>query len=567
MGTSAPSHLGPFIGTAPTVPSRRIGWGIRLPASVRGRLFCALGVVLLIAFLGGASGVYSVTVMQDRLARIYERQVRGLRTLDETRQAVFRMERAIARNDAVLIQESGQLLRQLLPRLEPISAHPVELKLEKRLEESLRAYVASTESGTRGLLLREGPLDQVDTALTDLVEYNQNSARTDHEYAQVEQSVTLQFIAGSMALAAIVGLLLSAFIVRGISRRVDEALVLARQVAAGDLSRTRGPRHSGELGHLLDALFEMVRSLVRILGTVRVSADSIQLASREVASGNNDLARRTESQARATDELAHAAKSLRESTQENLQSAQRGVASAQEADAFARMGMECADQLERSITNAEARAAGVREISEVIKGIAFRTNILALNAAVEAAHAGTQGRGFAVVAAEVRSLSQQTSAQAREISLLIHEATNAVVEARRATDSVKDSILSVNSKLSRLVGDMNSIASASAVQLRATERISHIASGVDEHNSRNAALAEQSTAMTTALDSQVGKLNDLLSHFQMPEEHASVDNSAATRTDNHKPAGKILKTGEQSCETRLPSSYLLGQPRQPQRST
>ncbi|BAN94796.1 hypothetical protein E05_00300 [Plautia stali symbiont] len=53
----------------------------------------------------------------------------------------------------------------------------------------------------------------------------------------------------------------------------------------------------------------------------------------------------------------------------------------------------------------------IANITSVIDGIAFQTNILALNAAVEAARAGEQGKGFAVVAGEVRSLAQRQSRQ------------------------------------------------------------------------------------------------------------------------------------------------------------
>lgn len=59
-----------------------------------------------------------------------------------------------------------------------------------------------------------------------------------------------------------------------------------------------------------------------------------------------------------------------------------------------------------TMTQIDAQAKKIKEITSVIDSIAFKTNILALNAAVEAARAGEQGRGFAVVAMEVRSLAE-----------------------------------------------------------------------------------------------------------------------------------------------------------------
>src|SRR6201985_296035 len=62
-----------------------------------------------------------------------------------------------------------------------------------------------------------------------------------------------------------------------------------------------------------------------------------------------------------------------------------------------------------------ASSKKIAEITGMIDGIAFQTNILALNAAVEAAGAGEQGRGFAVVASEVRKLAPRSAQPARKI--------------------------------------------------------------------------------------------------------------------------------------------------------
>jgi len=69
--------------------------------------------------------------------------------------------------------------------------------------------------------------------------------------------------------------------------------------------------------------------------------------------------------------------------------------------------------------NIHESAKKIADITSVIDGVAFQTNILALNAAVEAARAGEQERGFAVVASEVRSLAQRRASAAKEIKELI----------------------------------------------------------------------------------------------------------------------------------------------------
>ncbi|MDE1242449.1 methyl-accepting chemotaxis protein [Vibrio aestuarianus] len=80
----------------------------------------------------------------------------------------------------------------------------------------------------------------------------------------------------------------------------------------------------------------------------------------------------------------------------------------------------------------DSRVKQIREMVDMISGIADSTNLLALNAAIEAARAGEQGRGFAVVADEVRKLASDTSQQTTNIRSMMNELTAAAERSRQA---------------------------------------------------------------------------------------------------------------------------------------
>ena len=99
---------------------------------------------------------------------------------------------------------------------------------------------------------------------------------------------------------------------------------------------------------------------------------------------------------------------LTSTVRQNAELARQADSEAHAAGAAVRETEQAMAQMASVMGEIDQSSARISEISTVIDGIAFQTNILA--PAVEAARAGEQGRGFAVVAARcVRSRSVPVS--------------------------------------------------------------------------------------------------------------------------------------------------------------
>ncbi len=130
----------------------------------------------------------------------------------------------------------------------------------------------------------------------------------------------------------------------------------------------------------------------------------------------------------------------------------------------------------------QVSSARIGDITQVIDGIAFQTNILALNAAVEAARAGDQGRGFAVVACEVRSPAQRVSMAAREIKTLIDESTSKVNDGEARTLAVRSVMDQTVEGVRQVNGIVTEISHAAQEQLAGLSQINLAVSQLDGAN-------------------------------------------------------------------------------------
>jgi len=280
-----------------------------------------------------------------------------------------------------------------------------------------------------------------------------------------------------------------------------------------DLSRHARVDHMDEIGHTAIALNRLLTRMEEVVGDVRTSSDSVSVASREIVAGNIDLSARTEQQAASLEQTAASMEQLTTTVQQNAESAKQASTLASDTAAISDQGRAVVERMVGTMTEIAASSAKIADITTLIEGIAFQTNILALNAAVEAARAGEQGRGFAVVATEVRSLAQRSSAAAKEIKGLIERSVETIQSGSTQAEEVGQATAQVQHAVRRVTEIIGEIAVASDEQGRGIEQVNQAIGQMDDVTQQNAALVEQAAAAAQSLEEQAEKLNRTVSVF------------------------------------------------------
>jgi methyl-accepting chemotaxis protein len=282
-----------------------------------------------------------------------------------------------------------------------------------------------------------------------------------------------------------------------------------------DLTQRAPVERSDEIGRTAVAFNHLLARIVDVLGTVRASTDSVGLASREIAAGNLDLSSRTEQQAASLEETASSMEQLTSTVKQNADNARRASTLATNASDIADQGNKVVSQVVGTMHEIAGSSSRIAEITGVIEGIAFQTNILALNAAVEAARAGEQGRGFAVVATEVRSLAQRSSSAAKEIKDLIADSVRQVESGSTLVETAGQTMQDVTRAVKEVTSIMSEIAVASEEQRHGIEQVNQAITQMDAVTQQNAALVEQAAAAARSLEEQGRRLDDAVSVFRL----------------------------------------------------
>ena len=362
---------------------------------------------------------------------------------------------------------------------------------------------------------------------------------SDSEAMANHWSTMVAFVVMLGVTTGLIGIGLYWLIRRQVSRPLAELTGAVTTVAQGDLSQPFRTARRDEIGTLVSEVEGMRQRFVEMMATLRSSADNINTAAYEIASGNQDLSARTEQAASNLEETAASMEQLTSTVRQSADAARQANQMAARAAEIAVRGGQVVGQVVTTMDEINHSSKKISDIIGVIDGIAFQTNILALNAAVEAARAGEQGRGFAVVAGEVRNLAQRSAEAAKEIKNLIGASVDRVQAGSRLVADAGQTMSEIVGSVQRVSDIIGEITAAAGEQSDGIGQVNVAVTQLDQMTQQNAALVEESAAAAESLKDQAARLTEVIKIFRIDFAKAHGAPAAVATAKPAKPANSF----------------------------
>ncbi|MDF2936010.1 MAG: methyl-accepting chemotaxis sensory transducer with Cache sensor, partial [Paenibacillaceae bacterium] len=386
----------------------------------------------------------------------------------------------------------------------------------------------------------------------------------------------LSSLAVSILVISLLCLVLAAAAIAYISRLIAKPITVIRDdckmLASGNLQeQARDIRSADEIGQLADGFREMRGTLRGLITRVYAQSEQVAASSQEVTASAHQssvavnqvvesftsIVQGSERQAVSvnrlnevaedlfahTSQIAEAADNAAEVARRTSESAHTGSSTVAETLAQIHAVGTGSVKIGSAMDELNRNFAEIGKIVGIISSISNQTNLLALNASIEAARAGEHGRGFAVVATEVRSLAEESSGAAAQITALIsrnqaslnqalavtqdgresiHSAIRLADETNQSFGLIRESVLGLTEQvgsISQAIGKIVRGAEVLAEAAKDTDEASHTAlmesAAVSATTQELSAAMEEIAASSQSLAVLAGELQSELTKFSL----------------------------------------------------
>ncbi|MEK3994170.1 methyl-accepting chemotaxis protein [Psychrobacillus sp. FSL K6-2365] len=455
--------------------------------------------------------------------------------------------------------ESVKLMKDLQTETEKLFENNnkiIELKTANKPFEEYAEKSSELNTGVLGILAE----------IKKIQEDNMADTRAELEDYEDKTTIALNIIT---VLAIVVGILISYFIGRSISKPIQKVTAGLEEIAKGNLAiEPIIIKNRDEVGVMATTFNKMSNDLQQIVSSVRDSSMQLAANAEELSASSEESLASSQMVAKSAEEQMIASEQQvnhMESSMSSMGALQQGVSEIaysndemlQATDGVkilvtkgSSVVSEVADQMETIHTtftetteimkNMAKHSDEIQNITSLITDISEQTNLLALNAAIEAARAGEYGQGFAVVAEEVRKLAEQSKNSASEIESmvqLIHTASGSAVKAittggdkveqglAKTTESlnvfneIETSVGVVVQKVelvSTAIGQIQEMANSVTVS---ADKVQTLATQAADGASDTSAATEQQLAANEEISSNAQSLADLAEKLQNEVSH------------------------------------------------
>ena len=494
--------------------------------SVKAKLACAFGVIIILSAVAGTMAYTKLSDMMASMSDLVSRAGRIEMAGELQKQLLLqnRAEKALlsAENDAEVERFSAEMVkyRSVVSKTRG-EIYTSTTEAGKQILDRFAAdhgRVNATEDETARLMKTDKvkavetsigagrkAMDDSLAAAEEYVVYVKKSMAEQNEVARQEASRGQFFVLCLIIASLIVAVAAALWIALSISRALGRAVGLAGAVAGGDLNQTITVFSNDEIGDLIKSLNSMTEKLRRIVAEALTAAQNVSAGSQELSASAEQLSQGATEQASSAEEASSSMEEMASNVKQNAENANQ-------TEKIAAQSARDAEASGAAVGRAVEAMQTIAEKITIVQEIARQTDLLALNAAVEAARAGEHGKGFAVVASEVRKLAERSQSAAAEIGTLSTE----TVKVARDAGAMLSKLVPDIKKTAELVVE---ITAACREQDVGSAQINQAIQQLDKVGQQNASASEQVSSTSEELASQAEQLQSTISFFRIDHGH------------------------------------------------